>query len=517
MRLAALTLTKIECDIVEVFVRHTAQFVDRIIMVDNASLDNTRALLEALAAEQLPLTIWIGEAVTAKANRRSELVRRAFEEFEIDYLLLLDPDELLVAPSRTTLETALEALPAGAHALVPWRTYVPTRMDDLDEINPIARIRYRLAAEIAPFFKVLVNRAFLETPEATITPGNHGIDDPAGTSASMKLSGIALAHFPARSVAQMQNKALLGWPRFLAMGFNEESGLALHWRHLNEELYAEPDWNLDKFLDVATRFQPWISDTDQKHAAPEIVLDPLPTLECRYPQKVQPPLATAIEFTRQIAQAYAASNSENVRLKALLQKHNSGSMRYLKLLKDQLSAGMQEPERTRIHSRLGTIQMFIENALAEPVIGDVMQAGLSRGETAIFMRAVLEANSDESRRVWVADSFIEPSPQEVRSCFRHYGLLDDRVIFVEGSFSDTLATCPVDKLSVLGVNVAAYDATYTALESLYERISPKGFVIIQKYGSSESCRSAVENFRSIYSIVEPVTRIDEAAVYWRRR
>ena len=117
----------------------------------------------------------------------------------------------------------------------------------------------------------------------------------------------------------------------------------------------------------------------------------------------------------------------------------------------------------------------------------------------------------------MADSFIEPSPQEVRSCFRHYGLLDDRVIFVEGSFSDTLATCPVDKLSVLGVNVAAYDATYTALESLYERISPKGFVIIQKYGSSESCRSAVENFRSIYSIVEPVTRIDEAAVYWRRR
>ena len=182
MRLAALTLTKIECDIVEPFVRHTAQFVDHIIMVDNASLDSTRALLDALAAEQLPLTTWTDEAVTAQAHRRSELVRKALVEFEIDYLLLIDPDELLIAPSRRTLETALEALPAGAHALVPWRTYVPTRMDDPNEINPIARIRYRLRSEIAPFFKVFVNRAFLEAPEATVTPGNHGIDDPAGTS-----------------------------------------------------------------------------------------------------------------------------------------------------------------------------------------------------------------------------------------------------------------------------------------------------------------------------------------------
>ena len=297
------------------------------------------------------------------------------------------------------------------------------------------------------------------------------------------------------------------------MGFNEESGLALHWRHLNEELYADPDWNLDKFLDVATRFQPSICFTDRTYAAPEIVLDPLPAPECRYPQKVQPPLTTAIEFTRQMAQAYAATNSENLRLKALLQKHNSGSMRYLKLLKDRLTAGMQEPKRTRVHSRLGTIQMFIENALAEPVIGDMMEAGLSRSETAIFMRAVLEANSDESRRVWVADDFIE----EVRRSFRRYGLLDDRVIFVEGSFSDTLATCQVDKLSVFDVNVATYDATYTALESVYERVSHGGFVIIQKYGSSASCSSAVENFRSSYSITEPLTRIDEDAVYWRRR
>ena len=511
MRLAALSYTKIDCDIVEAFVRHTAQFVDRVIVVDNASFDNTRGLLDTLAAEQLPLTIWTGEVVAAQPHRRSELVRRALAEFESDYLLLLDADELLIAPSRRALETSLEALPAGAHALVPWRTYVPTSVDDANELNPVARIRYRLAAETF-FGKVIVNRSFLEAINATIAPGNHGIDDPAGTSESIELTNIALAHFPARSVAQMQNKALLGWPRFLAMGFNEASGLANHWRHLNEELYADPDWNLDKFLDIAMRFQPSMNYADSTHAAPEIVLDPLPAPECRYPQNVQPPLVTAIEFTRQMAKAYAAINDENLYLKSLLQKCRSGSMRYLRLLKDLLSGGMQHPERSRLRKRLDTIQTLIENALGESITGDVLQAGVSRGETAIFMRAVLEANSDKSRRVWVADSHFT---QEVRNSFRHYGLLDDRIIFVEGYFSDTLATCHVDKISVLCVNVSAYDATYTALESLYERVSPNGFVIIQKCGSSASCSSAVEKFRSTHSITEPLSRIDDAAFYWR--
>src|SRR5437660_648085 len=118
MRLGALTYTKIDCDIVEAFVRHTAQFVDHIIVVDNASLDNARFLLENLAREHLPLTIWSGDVVTAQPHRRTEFVRRALAQFKIDYLLLLDVDELLVARSRKNFESALEALPLGAHALV---------------------------------------------------------------------------------------------------------------------------------------------------------------------------------------------------------------------------------------------------------------------------------------------------------------------------------------------------------------------------------------------------------------
>ena len=41
------------------------------------------------------------------------------------------------------------------------------------------------------------------------------------------------------------------------------------------------------------------------------------------------------------------------------------------------------------------------------------------------------------------------SLDEVRSNFARYGLLDDQVRFLQGWFSDTLPTAPIDQLAVL--------------------------------------------------------------------
>jgi hypothetical protein len=309
VKLVALTATKIEGDIVEAFVRHTLAFVDRIVVVDNASLDDTRALIDALIDEGLPITVWDGEALTASPHRRTENARRALAEFGCDYLLLLDVDEFVVAPSRVALEREFAALPDGANALIAMRTYVPTADDDPDEVNPIARIRHRLAVEATPFFKVVIARSFLDHREAIVIPGNHAVVDSAGGSTSVKISWTALAHFPVRSMIQLQSKALLGWPRFLAMGFNEVRGLAHHWLRLNEALRDDADWTLEKYLDLANHYQ------DDERGVPELVLDPLPAPECRYTHVTPSPLAIAIAFTRQVAQAYAAVTLENRRLR----------------------------------------------------------------------------------------------------------------------------------------------------------------------------------------------------------
>ena len=65
--------------------------------------------------------------------------------------------------------------------------------------------------------------------------------------------------------------------------------------------------------------------------------------------------------------------------------------------------------------RLDNLQDCIVEVLKEGVPGDLVETGVWRGGCAILMRAVLEAYGDETRSVWLADSFQglpPPSPGE---------------------------------------------------------------------------------------------------------
>lgn len=190
--------------------------------------------------------------------------------------------------------------------------------------------------------------------------------------------------------------------------------------------------------------------------------------------------------------------------------------------------------------RIDNLDECIEAVLADRIPGDLMECGVWRGGAAIFMRAALEAHGDRERSVWVADSFqgvCRPDPAafpedvgldlwinpllaipraEVEANFERYGLLDDRVRFIEGWFRDTLPTAPVESLAVLRLDGDMYESTFVALESLYDKVSPGGFVIVDDY-SLEPCRLAVEDFRGDKGIDEPIVTVDWTGVYWRKR
>ena len=55
--------------------------------------------------------------------------------------------------------------------------------------------------------------------------------------------------------------------------------------------------------------------------------------------------------------------------------------------------------------RLEQLQLAVETVLSERVPGDLIETGVWRGGGCIFMRGVLAAHDDQSRTVWVADSF----------------------------------------------------------------------------------------------------------------
>jgi hypothetical protein len=198
-------------------------------------------------------------------------------------------------------------------------------------------------------------------------------------------------------------------------------------------------------------------------------------------------------------------------------------------------------------ARLDNIQDCIEKILADRIEGDFIEAGVWRGGGTIFMRGVLKAYEIENRCVWVADSFeglpepdadkypkeaqahagkvmsdvykhFEATLEEVQQNFASYGLLDDRVRFLKGWFSDTLPNAPIERLALMRLDGDYYDSTMQALTALYAKVSPGGFVIIDDYGEDlwTYCREAVDTFRRENGIVSPMIKVDSKCFFWRK-
>ena len=189
--------------------------------------------------------------------------------------------------------------------------------------------------------------------------------------------------------------------------------------------------------------------------------------------------------------------------------------------------------------RMANIRHCVETVLEDDVPGDLIETGVWRGGSCIYMRAILGAHGAEGRTVWVADSFAglpEPDPafpddaadvhhtfgelaisvDEVKDNFRRYGLLDDQVQFLVGWFADTLPTAPIERLAVLRLDGDMYSSTIDALDALYDKVSPGGFVIVDDYGAVPACAKAVEDFRSARGIEDPIEIVDWAGAFWRK-
>ncbi|MFS1512910.1 TylF/MycF family methyltransferase [Chengkuizengella sp. SCS-71B] len=199
---------------------------------------------------------------------------------------------------------------------------------------------------------------------------------------------------------------------------------------------------------------------------------------------------------------------------------------------------------TVAHSMIGRPRMnqlheAMETVIKEKVEGDFIETGVWRGGSCIFMRGFLKAYNIHNRKVWVADSFkglpapnaekyphdkndtlytsdyLRVSLEQVQQNFRKYDLLDDQVEFLEGWFKDTLPSAPIGKIAIARLDGDLYESTMDSLTSLYHKVSPGGFIIIDDY-ELPTCKPAVHDFRQQNTINEPLVRIDPHSVYWRK-
>ncbi|OED37965.1 macrocin O-methyltransferase [Chromatiales bacterium (ex Bugula neritina AB1)] len=190
--------------------------------------------------------------------------------------------------------------------------------------------------------------------------------------------------------------------------------------------------------------------------------------------------------------------------------------------------------------RLNNLHACIEDTIENGIEGDLLEAGVWRGGATILMKGILNAHGVSGKKVWVADSFeglpvpdevrypadtgdihhqydaLAISEEEVKGNFEVYDLLDEDVVFLKGWFEDTLHKAPIRKLSVLRVDGDMYMSTINVLESLYDKVSIGGYVIIDDYHAVPGCKKATDDFRANRSITRPMMEIDGVGTYWQK-
>ena len=187
---------------------------------------------------------------------------------------------------------------------------------------------------------------------------------------------------------------------------------------------------------------------------------------------------------------------------------------------------------------LRLIAESVRIVIDEAVPGDLVECGVWRGGATILMRGALHAHGDKTRKVWVCDSFeglpsvdfdyekqifgndldwVAVSEEAVRRNFAAYGLLDSRVKFVKGWFSESLHKAPIEKIALLRLDGDYYTSTFDILTALYDKISPGGFIIVDDYYAVGTCAEAIHAYLAARDIPAPTMhRIDQHSVYWRK-
>ena len=75
---------------------------------------------------------------------------------------------------------------------------------------------------------------------------------------------------------------------------------------------------------------------------------------------------------------------------------------------------------------------------------------------------------------------------------------------------------PVGKLALLRLDGDMYESTYVSLTSLYDRLSPGGYVLIDDYNCYPSCKQAVADFAAERRLSFKIEEVDWTGAFWRK-
>jgi hypothetical protein len=269
VRLAALSVVRNECDIIEAFVRHTTALVDRLYVIDHGSGDATPEILGRLKAEGLPVrTAHIPTGRFYQGRITTTYMKLVTGEDNWDFIFLLDADELLDVNSRTDLEHALSTLRHGQIGMLAADQFAPAEGDNSAESDPIRRITHRVCVEtgLQPILgKVSVPGDIARSAGFRVGEGNHFVSVDNQDLVRSFLP-IRIAHFPVRSIDQFITKVVVSRLAWLSRR-DYVSGLCWHFTDFYDRIKRNPTVSIGDLTNAALTY----ADVDRNTNPPSWV------------------------------------------------------------------------------------------------------------------------------------------------------------------------------------------------------------------------------------------------------
>ncbi len=250
-----ISMVRNEQDIIGPVVAHMLTQVDRVLVADNASTDNTRTILDASGCQ----VVDDPDPAYRQSEKMTALAHQA-KAAGAKWVVPFDADEIWYSPFGRIADVLSDLGVQVAKADL--YDHVPTSLDDPDVADAVRRIGWR-RREPGAFPKVACRTG----DDLVIDMGNHGarytdIDIPTTITGQ-----LVVRHFPYRSREQFVAKARQGAAALALTNLPISAGA--HWRQYGRIAEQSGD---DALADVFTK---WFYAPDP-YCDPALIFDPAP-------------------------------------------------------------------------------------------------------------------------------------------------------------------------------------------------------------------------------------------------
>lgn len=229
-KIFTVSMIKNEADIVETFVRYTMNFAIKMFFIDNGCSDGSIEILRKLINEGFDIEIYSeAQIFYDQFLIENKYIKKISREYQFDFLIPLDIDEFLACENN--LLGKLDFLPEEKLIILKWKTYCITSENPNEFF--LDRIKHIRLNEDITFTKIIIPYKLLKYNNILVTMGHHDIES---NSVIQKVysDDIFIAHFPVRSIEQIQLKTYQGIITQLMSSYH--SLIVFQWKKILEEL-----------------------------------------------------------------------------------------------------------------------------------------------------------------------------------------------------------------------------------------------------------------------------------------